>query len=74
MAENNIQQNNDSFNFKVSATLFSNITPDDFIVVVDFNSIKPDDRKCRLLVRDVPEGVSNVKVSPEMVDYVIEQE
>ncbi|MCQ2112301.1 MAG: hypothetical protein MJY95_03045 [Bacteroidaceae bacterium] len=60
--------------FKVSATLFSNITPDDFIVVVDFNSIKPDDRKCRLLVRDVPEGVSNVKVSPEMVDYVIEQE
>lgn len=60
--------------FRVSATMYNNITSDDFIVVVDYNTIKSDDQKCRLQLREYPEGVSNVKVNPELADYVIEQE
>ncbi len=60
--------------FRVSATMFNNISSDDFIVVVDFNSIKSGDSKCKLVIRDVPEGIYNVKIMPGMVDYVIEQE
>lgn len=60
--------------FRVSATMFSKIVADDFLVVVDFNSIKPGDSKCKLVVRDKPNGIYNVKINPEYVDYVIEQQ
>ena len=60
--------------FRVSATMFNNITEDDFVIVVDYNTIKTQDRKCKLIIRESPQGVSNLKVTPELVDYVIEQE
>jgi len=60
--------------FKVSATMFNSITADDFVIVVDYNTIKAQDRKCKLIIRESPKGISNVKVTPEVVDYVIEQE
>ena len=60
--------------FRVSATMFNNITEDDFVIVVDYNSIKAQDRKCKLIIRESPKGISNIKVNPEVVDYVIEQE
>ena len=60
--------------FQVSATMFNQVGPDDFIIVVDYQSISPTDTKCRLLTRQTPEGIYNMKVSPAMVDYVIEQE
>ncbi len=60
--------------FRVSATMFGKIEADDFLVVVDFNTIKAGDSKCRLVVRDKPAGIYNVKVNPEYVDYVIEQQ
>ena len=60
--------------FRVSATMFNNITEDDFVIVVDYNTIKTQDRKCKLIIRESPKGISNLKVTPELVDYVIEQE
>ncbi len=60
--------------FRVSATMFGKIAADDFLVVVDFNAIKAGDSKCRLVVRDKPAGVYNVRVNPGYVDYVIEQQ
>lgn len=60
--------------FRVSATMFSKIAADDFLVAVDFNTIKTGDSKCRLVVRDKPSGIYNVKINPEYVDYVIEQQ
>lgn len=60
--------------FQVSATMFNNITDDDFVIVVDYNTIKTQDRKCKLIIRETPKGIYNVKVNPEVVDYVIEQE
>ena len=60
--------------FKVSATMFNHIKEEDFIIVIDYNSIKPQDKKCKLIIRESPQGIYNIKLNPEVVDYVIEKE
>ena len=60
--------------FKVSATMFNSVMPEDFIVVVDYKSIHQGDTKCRLQIRETPEGIYNAKVNPAMIDFVIEQD
>lgn len=60
--------------FRVSSALYNVIQPSDFVVVADFNTIRPDDKQCALTLRKVPDGVSNVRISPERVDVLIEQE
>ncbi len=59
--------------FHVSATMFNLVAENDFALVVDYNSIRPGDEKCRLQVRSKPEGVTNLRISPETVEYIIEQ-
>ena len=60
--------------FRVSSALYNEIQPSDFVLVVDYNLIKPGERQCSLVLRSVPDGVSNVKISPEKVDFLIEEE
>ncbi len=59
--------------FHVSATMFNLISENDFALVVDYKSIRPGDEKCHLQVRSKPEGVTNVRIYPETVEYIIEQ-
>lgn len=59
--------------FHVSAMLFNQITSDDFIVVVDYYEVKGDGKKCDLKIRKKPEGISHVRISPEQIEYVLEQ-
>lgn len=60
--------------FRVSTNMFDEIKPEDFILLVDFNSIKSDSKDCKVIVDGVPEGVTHVRVDPETVEFVIEQE
>ena len=60
--------------FRVSSSLYNHITASDFSIVVDYNTIQPNDKKCDLIVRTVPMGISDVTLSPQQVDYIIEQE
>ncbi len=60
--------------FRVSSSLYNHITASDFSIVVDYNNIQPNDKKCDLIVRTVPMGISDVTLSPQQVDYIIEQE
>jgi YbbR domain-containing protein len=60
--------------FRVSASIYSRITEDDFALVVDYASLKPGDKKCQLILRSIPDGISDVHISPQFVDYIIEQE
>ena len=60
--------------FRVSSSLYNHITASDFSIVVDYNNIQPNDKKCDLIVRTVPMGISDVILSPQQVDYIIEQE
>lgn len=60
--------------FMVSSTRSNEITPEDFIIVVNYNATKKDEKKCKLIIRQAPDYVRNVRLSPEYVEYVIEQE
>ncbi len=60
--------------FLVSSALYSVISADDFILVVDYNDIDPNTNKCKLTLRQSPDNVRHVRISPEYVEYVIEQE
>ena len=59
--------------FNVSSTLFDKISPQDFIVVVDYKELKNGKNKCTLQLRESPNNVSHVRISPEQIEYVIEQ-
>jgi len=60
--------------FRVSASRYNYVMAPDFIIVVDYSAIRPSDRKCKLIIRELPKGIYNVRLTPEEVDYVIEQE
>lgn len=59
--------------FQVSSSRYDNVTADNFSLVVDYNTLKPDDEKARLLLRTQPEFIGNVQWTPKEVDYIIEQ-
>jgi len=59
--------------FHVSATQFNKISPDDFIVVVNYDDLQEGNERQKLLLRTRPEGISHVRIEPEQVEYVIEQ-
>lgn len=60
--------------FRVSATMYNKINEDDFILIVDYNKIKPNSKSCNVEIRDYPEGVSHIKIKPERVDFVMEDD
>lgn len=59
--------------FLVSATLFNEITADNFLIVADYNDTKSNSRRCKLYVRQQPENIRHLRLSPENVEYVIEE-
>src|SRR5574344_24145 len=59
--------------FLVSSTLYDNISADDFLLVVDYNETRSDNKRCRVHVRQKPANIRNVRISPASVEYVIEQ-
>ena len=63
-----------SVTFRVSASLYADITEKDFAVVVDYDNIKPGDQRLPLILRSQPEGISNVQMSPNTVEYIIERQ
>lgn len=68
-----------TFPSKVSVSftrsVFKQIRPEDFTVVVDYNDISehPSD-KCNLYIRAIPHGVGRVNLGVKQVIYLIEQE
>lgn len=63
-----------SVTFLVSATLYDEIKPDDFIIIADYLEISNNTKRCRLHVSQMPKNIRNLRISPEYVEYVIEQE
>ena len=62
-------------NFIVGASMFRNITADQFQVVVDYNELMehPSD-KCNIYLKASPHSVRSAKLSISQVDYLIEQQ
>ena len=63
-----------SVTFLVSATLYDDIKPDDFIIIADYLETSDNTKRCRLHVSQNPNNIRNIRISPEYVEYVIEQE
>ena len=59
--------------FLVSATLYESITPSDFLLVVDYKDAIAGSKRCKLDIRQQPDHIRHLRVSPETVEYVIEQ-
>ena len=59
--------------FLVSATLYNDITTNDFLLVIDYKELQSDSKRCRIHVRQKPSGIRNLRISPETIEYIIEQ-
>ncbi len=59
--------------FKVGSSLYNDIRPDEFQLVVDYASIAHSDSRCKVMPRRLPRGISSVTISPQEVEYLIEK-
>lgn len=60
--------------FQLGLSRFRQITASDFHLYVDYKElIKLGTDKYTVVLHDIPEGVSNVRVYPQQVDFLIEQ-
>lgn len=59
--------------FQVGASEYKYITADNFVIVVNYDQVQNNKtNQCTLSLKTIPRGVSNVRISPSTVDYVIE--
>ena len=60
--------------FQVGMSRFRQITADNFHLMVSYEELmESDSEKYRLQLKHLPEGVSQVRIQPEQVDFLIEQ-
>ena len=61
--------------FVTGVSIFRNLRPEDFTVVADYNEIKRHpSEKCRIALKNVPQGISRARLDVTLVDYLIENE
>lgn len=59
--------------FQVGMGLYRQITSDNFVLVVNYEDLlKNRTNRCHLSIKTVPDGVSHVRISPQDVEYIIE--
>lgn len=60
--------------FRVGMSQFKEITADDFVLAVAYEDLLKDKgSKIQMRLKSMPSGVSNVRIEPSEVDYLIEQ-
>ena len=60
--------------FQIGMSQFDSVTSDDFRVVVDYNVLMEENaEKCKPMLVQSPMNVKHVRVSPQEIDYIIEQ-
>lgn len=60
--------------FQVGMGLYRKITSENFVLVVNYEDLlKNKSTYCHLSLKTIPEGVSHVRISPQDVEYVIEE-
>ena len=59
--------------FVAGASLYRNLSANDFTVVADYNDIiNHPTEKCHIYLKSVPRGISRTRLETNMVDYLIE--
>lgn len=60
--------------FQVSMGLYRKISSANFVLVINYEELlKNKTSHCRLSLKTIPEGVSHVRISPQEVEYIIEE-
>ena len=60
--------------FQVAMGLYRRITSDNFVLVVNYEDLlRNTSNKCHLSLKTVPAGVTHVRISPQDVEYIIEE-
>jgi len=60
--------------FQVGLRQFKSVTADDFGVVVDYEKLREEKgEKCHPVLTKFPSNVNHIRVSPQEIDYIIEQ-
>lgn len=61
--------------FRVESGRYHHISPEDFVLSTTYEELLQNEEGSKLLLhlKTVPEGVSDVRISPQEVDYLIEQ-
>ena len=60
--------------FQVGMGQYRRITKDNFVLVVNYEDLlRNTSNKCHLSLKTVPTGVSHVRISPQDVEYIIEE-
>lgn len=60
--------------FRVGAASFKRITQDSFVLAITYEELLQNGpEKYRLHLKSIPDGVSNIRIIPAEVDYLIEQ-
>jgi len=59
--------------FRVESGMYQRVTADNFVLAVTYEELlqNPSD-KCRLHLKSLPDGVTNARIVPQEVDYLIE--
>ena len=65
----------ENISFVTGVSIYRNLRPEDFTVVADYNEIKRHpSEKCRITLKNVPQGISRARLDVTLVDYLIENE
>ena len=60
--------------FQVGMGQYRNITSENFVLVVNYEELlKNKTNLCHLSLKTIPTGVSHVRISPQDVEYIIEE-
>ena len=63
-----------SVKFVTGVAVYSTLSPNDFVVVADYNEIRRQpSEKCNLYLQQVPSGVTRAQLVTKQVDYLIEE-
>ena len=63
-----------SVTFRIGASKYNSVSPQDFLILISYEElIQNDSPKVRLHLKSIPEFISNVRIRPEEVDYLIEK-
>ena len=64
-----------SVTFRIESGRYNKVTNEDFVLATTYEELLENtgNSKLHLRLKTIPEGVSNVRISPQEVDYLIEQ-
>lgn len=60
--------------FQVGMGMYRKVTAESFVLVINYEQLLENkENTCRLSLKTIPPGVSHVRISPQEVEYVIEE-